>query len=170
MSKEKEDAIKIESEKLVAFQTELQKKEVFAKVSSHAMEIFNTLKPVLSQDPAKAKNQMQDFADKLKSYEYDIQGEQVIVLKDGKILEDNHGHRVPFEKVVKETAERYYDFHQVDPKKSPSNNGDDKNKGNKGPVLEAPKNSADYFKTLADSSIPANVRTEYREKYGKQFS
>lgn len=168
LSKEKEEGIKAESEKLVKFQTELQKKEVFASVSSKAMDIFNTLKPVLSQDPAKAKNQMTDFADKLKSYEYDIQGDQIIVLKEGKVLEDSHGHRIPFEKVVKETAERYYDFHIVDPKKIPSN-GDKDNKGAKINSLETPKNSAEFFKTLADTSIPIKDRNEYKAKHEKQF-
>lgn len=168
LSKEKEEAIKVESEKLVKYQTELQKKEVFASVSTKAMEIFTSLKPVLSTDSNKAKNQLVDFAEKLKGYEYDIQGDQIVVLKDGKVFEDSHGHRVPFEKVVKETAERYYDFHMVDSKKSPTNT-DDKNKGAKTALLEAPKTSAEYFKTIADSRIPIQERNDYIAKYEKQF-
>lgn len=169
LSKEKEDSVKIESEKLIKFQTEIQKEKVFTAVSSKAMDIFNSLKPVLSQDPIKAKNQLIDFAEKLKTFEYDMQGDQIVVLKDGKVLEDSHGHRILFEKVVKDTAERYYDFHIVDPKKTPSNNTDDKNKGKKTATLEAPKNSAEYFKTVGDSSIPLTERNEYIAKYEKQF-
>lgn len=171
LSKEKEDAIKAEAEKLTQFKTEIEKEKTFNSVAEKAMGIFTGLKPILSQDAGKAKNQLADFVDKLKSYEYqyDSENDLIVVLKDGKVLEDKHGHRIPFEKVVKETAEKYYDFHVTDPKNSPGN-GKEKNSNQKGSILEAPKNSAEFTKTLGDSSISAKDRLEYKTKYEKLFN
>lgn len=170
LSKEKEEAIKTEAEKLTQFKTEIEKEKTFNSVAEKAMGIFTGLKPILSQDAGKSKNQLADFVHKLKSfeYQYDSENDLIVVLKDGKVLEDKHGHRIPFEKVVKETAEKYYDFHVTDPKNSPGN-GKEKNSNQKGLILEAPKNSAEFTKTLGDSSIPAKDRLEYKTKYEKQF-
>ncbi|MES2395670.1 MAG: hypothetical protein V4549_06690 [Bacteroidota bacterium] len=173
LTKDKEDAVKAETEKLTQFQTEQKKKETFSSVSSKALDFFNSLKPILSTDQTKAKNQMNDFVDKLKGYEYEVQDDdKIIVLKDGKVLEDGHGNRVPFEKVVKETADKYYDFHQAE-KRSNAGNGKDEEAGKAGSSkspLTVPKNADEFYRTVADSSIPAKDRAEYQTTYEKQFT
>lgn len=163
--KEKEDAIKAESEKLTTFQKELQAKETFNSVSQKALEIFNSLKPILSTDPVKAKNQLQDFTDKLKSFEYDLQNDKILVSKEGKLLEDDHGNRIPFEKIVRDTAERYYDFHKADPRSSPGN-GKEKDAGQKF-QFDVPKNEQQYAEMISDTKRSVEERTAIKEAYQK---
>lgn len=172
LTKDKEDAVKAESDKLAQFQTEQKKKETFSSVSSKALDYFNSLKPILSADQTKAKNQMNDFVDKLKGYEYEVQeDDKIIVLKDGKVLEDGHGNRIPFEKVVKETADKYYDFHKAEQRSSAGNGKDDTgSSGSSTSPLSVPKTSDEFNKTIADSSIPVKDRMEYKGKYEKQFN
>lgn len=165
LQSEKEAAIVAESAKLTKFQGEIKAKEAFSAVSNKAMELFNSYKPVLSKDPVKAKNQMEDFVGKLKGFEYDIQADKIIVLKDGKVVEDSHGNRVPFEKLVKQEAERYYDFHVADPRQAPAN------KNGQAPPktfdFEVPKNPEQYAKMIGDSSRPVDERMAIKEAYEK---
>jgi len=98
ISSEKDAAVNAVQSDFDKFKSELKNKETFSSVASKAMDLFNGLKPILSSDAVKAKHQMEDFVSKLKGYEYEIQGDKVIVLKDGKVLEDDHGNRIPFEK------------------------------------------------------------------------
>jgi hypothetical protein len=171
LTKEKEEAISAESNKLTQFQSELKKKDTFNTVANKAMSIFNGLKPILSSDTNKAENQKALLTEKLSGYEYDIQGDQIIVLKEGKILEDKHGNRIPFETVVKTTAETYYDFHVTDPKQAPANGKATPN-GTAAPksTLVAPKSEQEYNNVLVDSKIPVAERLAFQSEHSSKFS
>lgn len=165
---EKEEAIVAESKKLEQFHSELKKKETFNNVSKKALDIFSTLKPILSKDTQKATNQMGDFIEKLKGYEYDIQGDEIIVLKDGKVLEDKHGNRIKFDKVIKDEAEKRYDFYVADSRTAPANGKDGIGTStNKTFSFELPKNQAEYDSMISDSKIPAAERMAAKEAYLK---
>lgn len=167
LSSEKEAAVQSVQGEFDKFKSELKNKETFSSVASKAMDLFNGLKPILSSDAAKAKHQMEDFVSKLKGYEYEIQGDKVIVLKDGKVLEDDHGNRIPFDKIVKETANKYYDFHVTDPKSSPGNG----KAGSEGatPKLEivVPKTEQEYAAAIADTTKTLEERGAIKEAYQK---
>lgn len=166
--KEKEEAILAESKKLTQFQSELKRKETFSNVSNKALTYFSSLKPILSKDPIKAETQMRDFVEKLQGYEYDIQGEEIIVMKDGKVVEDKHGNRIKFDAIVKSEAEKRYDFHQAEPRTSPAN-GKDKDGNTTSPAFsfELPKNQAEYDSMISDSKIPIAERMAAKEAYQK---
>lgn len=170
LTKDKEDAIAAESSKLTQFQTELKRKETFNNVANKAMSYFNSLKPILSSDNTKAENQRALLTEKLGSYEYDIQGDKIIVLKDGKVLEDEHGNRIPFEKVVKQTADAYYDFHVTDPKSAPANGQAKPNGKEVKSNLEAPKSQQQFLDVIANSKIPVSERVAYENEYAAKFS
>jgi hypothetical protein len=171
LSSEKDAAVQAEQEKFNKFQSELKNKETFSSVASKAMDLFNGLKPILSSDAAKAKHQMEDFVSKLKGYEYDIQGDKVIVLKDGKVLEDEHGNRIPFEKIVKETANKYYDFHVTDPKSAPGNGKAGEEGGEKKKVeIVVPKSEQEYAAAIADSTKSLEERGAIKEAWSKNNS
>jgi len=170
LTKDKEDAIASESSKLTTFQTELKRKETFNNVANKAMSYFNSLKPILSSDASKAENQRALLTEKLSGYEYDIQGDKIIVLKDGKVLEDDHGNRIPFEKVVKQTAESYYDFHVTDPKSAPANGKQTPNGTSVKSTLEAPKSHQHFIETIGNSKIPAAERIAYESEHAAKFS
>lgn len=170
LTKDKEEAIAAESGKLTSFQTELKRKETFNNVANKAMTYFNSLKPILSSDATKAENQRALLTEKLGGYEYDIQGDKIIVLKDGKVLEDDHGNRIPFEKVVKQTAESYYDFHVTDPKSAPSNGQAKPNGKEVKSTLEAPKTQQQFIETIANSKIPVEERKAFEAEHAAKFS
>jgi len=153
--------------KLNQFQTELSKKETFNKVANKGLELFHSLKPVLSKEPSKAKKQESLFIEKLQNYEWDLQnnGDRIVPLKDGKVFENAQGHAVAFEKLVKDIASEYFDFHIADDKNSPANknlpNGDQKKTFN----FEAPKSANEYAAFVGDSSKTIEERDAYKEAF-----
>jgi hypothetical protein len=169
LTKEKDEAVKLEQNKFVEFENGIKKKETFGSVANKAIEIFNNLKPILSKDPSKQANQLEDFKAKLGTYEYEIQGDRILVLKDGKALEDAHGNRIPFEKIVKETADRYYDF-QVAEQRSSAANQNQQNSNNQGKTfnIQVPKTEAEYTAFITDKSKPIEERTAVQEAWMKQ--
>lgn len=167
LSSEKEAAVLAVQGEFDNFKSELKNKETFSSVASKAIDVFNSLKPVLSTDATKAKRQMEDFVTKLKEFDYEIQGDKIIVLKDGKIHEDSHGNRIPFEKIIKEKADMYYDFHATDPKSSPGNGKPEGDGAAKKFEVVVPKTEQDYAAAIADSSKPLEERLAIKEAWTK---
>lgn len=169
LTKEKDDAVKAEQDKFNDFQNGIKKRETFSSVAKKATEIFNALKPVLSQDSNRANNQMELFVDKLKDYDYEIQDERIVVLnKDGSVFEDSHGNRIQFEKLIKDTASKYYDFHVAEKRTIPDNKTE-AGKGGANPInIQVPKTEAEYAAIIADSSIPLKDREAIKEAYASK--
>lgn len=164
LTQEKEEAVAAKEKEFNDFKQEQSKRETFSSVSSKALEVFNSLKPMLSKDAAKAKNQMEDFVAKLKSYDYEIQGDKVVVLKDGKVVEDAHGHRISFENIVKETAHKYYDFYEIEQRQS-SGNGKQEQNGQAAKKIEVPTNEKEYAAVISDPTIDVKERRAISEAY-----
>lgn len=95
------------------FKSTISKREAFAKVKELALTQLEELNPVLSDNPTRAANQKQVFIRELENLEYEFteDGKEIKALKkDGKILQNAHGHVIQFKDFVKQTAEGYYDF------------------------------------------------------------
>ena len=106
-------AAKAEGEtKLKEYQDGVAKEKTFSKVASKADLELQKLKPILSKDPEKAKNQKKLLLQTLEGFTYEENGDELVVLKDGKRHEDNHGRPITFASLVKETANQYWDFEQ----------------------------------------------------------
>lgn len=102
------------------------------------------MRPVLPTNPTAAAVARQEFIEKFQSYDYEITPEgKIVVMKDGKRVEDQHGHAVDLARLVKQETERRFDLAVQD------------NKGNAG---NADKHQA-----------PGNMRfkdeAEYQEKF-----
>lgn len=151
--------------KLSGFQTELSKKETFSKVASKALELFHSLKPVLSKDAAKIKASEQIILNDLSKYDWEIQGDRFVPLKDGKILETANGNPIAFDKLVKDSTNFYFDVHAIDPKQSAGNQKSDANKQVFN--FEVPKTDAEYTKMVSDSSKSIEERQAIKEAYMK---
>lgn len=106
-------------EKFDAREAEIKGEKVFNDISSEAMSLLDSMKPILSSDANKANNQKSWFIKELQQYQYDIQEGRKIVLKDGKVLEDEHGNRIDFDSFVKNIADKFYDFNASDQRSSP---------------------------------------------------
>lgn len=168
---EKDKAIadaKAEGEaKLGEFQKELSKKETFGKVSTNILDLFHKLNPVLSADPVKRKAQEELFVERFQGYEFEIQGERTLILKDGKVIEDDHGNRLTIEKMVKDTAAKYYDFHAAEAKKNAGNSAD-QNKNVTPITITVPKNDDEYAAALFDKTKTTEEKNLIKEAYAKQ--
>lgn len=116
MEKELNDQIKAakaEGEaKLKEFQDGVAKEKTFSKVATKADLELQKLRPILSKDPEKAKNQKKLLLQTLEGFTYEENGDDLVILKDGKRHEDQHGKPISFASLVKETANQYWDFEQ----------------------------------------------------------
>lgn len=161
-----QEITKVKSEgeqRLTEFQKEMSRKETMKTVAEKALELFHGLKPVLSSDAIKAKKQEELLIDKLTGFEYELQDGRIVVLKDGKVLEDAHGNRVAFDKIVKELTTTYFDLHVTDPKGSPGNKTGQTKTFN----FEVPKNDAEYARVMSDKTIALEERLAIKEAYSK---
>lgn len=96
--------------KLNEREAQYKKGETFGSVSKKALDILAAMNPVIPGNAMVATNIQNAFLSSLKGYEFDIQGDRVVVMKDGKVLEDGHGHSMEFDKLVKDTAGGYYEI------------------------------------------------------------
>jgi len=103
------------------FKTQSQKKQVMDVVTSKAWDVVAAKNPILSENQTVAENRKRDFLAKFNGYDYDLQDGKIIVLRDGKRLEDAHGNLKPFEAVVIELAELNFDFRAQEPRGNAGN-------------------------------------------------
>lgn len=167
---ERENAFKTEKKELEDGYNqkiaEFGKKETFNRVSKKALSIMDGLNLVLSEDPTKASNQKNVILNALKDFDYQDNEakDDFIVLKDGKRHEDEHGHGVVFESLVKNLSLNYYDQRQADDRSTPPGQDDKGHKG-KFSVKNLPKTEAEYAKFMTDTSIPIEDRMAVKEAY-----
>lgn len=157
---------------ITELKAQYQGKEVFAKVAAKAIEIFEAMKPVLSDDPKKAAAQKQVLLDRLQGYQYEEVEGKFIVSKDGKVVENTFGHKAEFEDLVKEIGETYFDFRKAEDRESP--NGDkakqkqDDSKNKSTYTGKFPKDESEYLKMQNDSNIPLKDRIAINDYWEKQ--
>jgi len=128
------------------FKTSQQRGQVMGVVTERAWSVVAAKNPILSENQTVAENRKRDFLAKFSGYDYDLQDGKIIVLKEGKRLEDEHGNLKPFESVVLELAALNFDFRAQSDK---GNAGND-NKGQTGTVVisEKPTTKEEYALSL----------------------
>lgn len=152
---------------IIAKDKEYHRKEVFGNVSKEAIRIFESLNPILSADPERAANQKADFIEKFSGYDFENVEGKYIITKDGKVLEDNHGHKVDFSNFVKDTAGRYFDFKVAEDRSAPGKQNNQNPKTSFNGTL--PKTKEEYLKTITDTSIPLADRLAIKEAAPAEF-
>ncbi|WP_179022049.1 hypothetical protein [Winogradskyella forsetii] len=143
---------------------DFSRKELFGKVEKRAISLLDSMNPVLSEDPVKAANQKKFLTLELQGLDFQQEGDEFIPLKDGKRLEDGHGHGITFEKFVKGKAASLYDFKQADDRGTPPPGGD----GGSGGSTKAPKSEAEYAKVMSDRSIPLEERQKIKANWNNK--
>lgn len=166
---ERENRFKTEKEQLIEEHQsklkEFSRKETMGKVSNKALDILDSLNPVLSEDPVRAKNQRNFLLRELDSLDFQINDSgNIIPLKDGKILEDQHGHSVNFEDFVSNKAKALYDFKQAPERGTPPSGGGNGSGGGS----QKFKSEAEYAKYMSDRSISLEDRKKAQESWNKQ--
>jgi len=147
------------------------KEKIFNNVSSKALEILDSLKPILSSDPQKAAKQKQILLNELKGYEFDEVDGKIVVMKDGKVVEDDHGYRVDFAEIVKTHASEYFDFQAAKEDRTAPNSNNPSNSGSQGKSSysgKLPKSEEEYSQMISDENIPLAERVQIKEAWQAQ--
>lgn len=148
----------------------------FKTVESRALATLDGLKPVLPGNPEIAANQKSWFVGALKDYQFDLQdGDRVVVMKDGKVIEDGHGNSLEFGDLVKQTAARFFEFQK-------NNGGGNSGNDNQNPAgggsagndypsgVQKPKNLDELAVVLKDNTIALADRQKIAEVYEQENS
>lgn len=158
--------------KLTEIQSNYKKEETFSAVKSKALSILEGLKPVLPGDPTVANNQKGWFVGALKDYEFDLQDDRVVVMKEGKVIEDNHGNSLGFDELVKSTASKFFEFQKNNGGGNAGNNNDGAGASGGSTGYPAgvtkPKTFEELAKILNDESIKTEDRQIVYEVYEKE--
>lgn len=179
LKKAKDDA----AAELNKVQATYKQEKTFAEVQKKALEILDSKKPILSSDATKAQRQKLLLLNDLKGFTFDIQGEgddaRIVVMKDGKVYEDNLGHAIEFDTLVNEKSDLYYDFEAADNRSAagnPNNKGvgaagGHANQGQKGGIrtlhgmtLKKPSSDREYAETYLKINSDAALKPEQRSE------
>jgi hypothetical protein len=147
---------------------EYSRKETFSTVSSVGLKILlEKVKPKFPESDIAKQTQLDLFIKQFENYNYTITSDskgnpQILILKpDGSRLEDEHAHAIPFEKLVSETAERFFDI----PKSQERSSGAGKPAGGgegKKYSFTKPQSEAEYSKML--QQIADDTSLSFAEK------
>lgn len=163
---EQAQALRDEYEARIAeLQTGYERKERFGKVQEKIVEFFDGLKPVLPSNPSAAANVRREFLSRFADFDYELTEDgQVIVKKDGKRVENRHGHAVSLADLVKQEAELRFDFAKADPRGSAGNNGNPPAGGESGSGdWKAPKDRNEYLARLYDNKTTHEERLKLHD-------
>lgn len=159
---------------LQAIKDEQKKAETFAVVKTKALSVLEGLKPIKSTNAEVATTIQNLFLNTLEGYEYDTTTpDRTIVLKDGKVVEDAHGHSLILEELVKTNAPKFFEFEKNNGgSNGGNNNGQAPAGGGTGGYpagITKPKTLEELSKIVNDDKIPSADRMIVVETYEKEF-
>lgn len=148
-----------------------------AVAKAKALDELAKLEPVLEENEQVATTRKKIFADALEAYDFDLQGDNLVVMKDGKVLDDGHGNTKAFSDLVKETAASHFVFKANNGGGNSNNHnapdGSD-NPGNKGAypttIAKKPTNIEELGKIVNDKTIPLADRQMASKIYQEEYS
>ena len=89
--------------KLTEVESAAKKAQTFSSVKDNALAILEGLNPIYAKNPKVATTIKNQFLNELQGFEFERQADgSWLVTKDGKIVEDGHGHSKSFEDIIKE--------------------------------------------------------------------
>lgn len=139
----KTDYEKLQSE-YETFKSQSTRKQVMDVVAGRAWDVVAKKNPILSENATIAENRKRDFLRKFEGYNYQLQDEKILIEKDDKRLEDDHGNPKLFEDFVLELAEMNFEFQKQEEK----GNAGNKDKGGAVVVTEKPTTKAEYSSAM----------------------
>lgn len=148
---EKERVPKEEYEKVLTeheqFKSMAVKREVLAQVKPKVWATVTSMSPKLPTDPKVAETYRNSFLNTFDSYDYQIENDDILILKDGKRIEDNFGNPLKFQDFVKSNASSYFEFNKQEPKGGAGNQNGATNTG--AVTSPMPKSWDEFNKTRA---------------------
>jgi len=136
------------------------RESMFSKVKERAFAELDNLRPILPEDAKKAQKWKEKYIEDFRAYDFTEQDGTIVVLKDGKPLQDQHGYNKSFADLVKETAAEMFDFQTADDRTSPGNRQQQSN-------IIAPRNEEEFIQKMREAKTPeeqAKVMESYQSK------
>lgn len=163
------------STKLTEIETRFKTESTFKSIEERALATLDGLKPVLPGNPEVASNQKKWFVSALKDYQFEIQdGNRVLVMKDGKVVEDGHGNSLDFSELVKNTASQFFEFQKNNGGGNAGNSNNDQTStgdDNAYPAgITKPKTLEELSKIVNDRNIPIADRQKVAEVFEQENS
>ena len=136
------------------------RESMFSKVKERAFAELDNLRPILPEDAKKAQKWKEKYIEDLRAYEFIEDSNGIVVLKDGKPLQDSHGYNKSFADLVKETAAEIFDFQTAESRSSAANQQTQSN-------FAAPRNEEEFIQKMREAKTPeeqAKVMESYQSK------
>ena len=146
-------------EKIVAKDREFANVRLFEKVRDKALASLAVRNPLLPSDPRKAQVWKDTYLNELRQakYQENEDGSIAVLDKDGKALQNAHGHLVSFDEFEREIADKYFEYPVAEDRSSPGNK-DEKKSGNI--PANMPKSEEEYYSRLKNPEITPKERIE----------
>lgn len=111
--------------KVTGLETAQKRAGTLATVGTRAWDAAMALNPAIPKTQAVADTTKANFLKEFEAFDYDIQpdGKTILLMKDGKVHTDAHGHNVTLDDFTKATAAKYYEFAANNGGGSPNNGG-----------------------------------------------
>ena len=136
------------------------RESMFSKVKERAFAELDNLRPILREDAKKAQKWKEKYIEDFRAYDFTEQDGMIVVLKDGKPLQDSHGYNKSFADLVKETAAEIFDFQTAVSRSSAANQQTQSN-------FAAPRNEDEFIQKMREAKTPeeqAKVMESYQSK------
>ena len=153
--------------KLTEVESAAKKAQTFSSVKDNALAILEGLNPIYAKNPKVATTIKNQFLNELQGFEFEGQADgSWLVTKDGKVVEDGHGHSKSFEDIIKETSESYFEFQENNGGQNAGNENKDNGSGGNVTVPKF-KNQAEADAYAANESIPLEQRIKALDEYAQ---
>ena len=164
--KEKTNLLEEYQNKIDEIKSTYEGEKVFSTVNKNAMSVLKALNPILPANQEIANNQINAFLDKFKEFNFEIQDDRVVVMdKDKKVIQDQHGNTRNFDDIVKERASSFWEF-QANNGGSGSGNNPQGGNGGQG-ARKAPKTLEELTNIMNDKSIDGAEKLLIAEEFEK---
>lgn len=152
------------AQQVESLKKDYSRKENFAKVSSILDTFWESEGFVFDEDPIRASNKKQDLKEKFAGYDYEIKGDQIIALKDGKPIENEFGHKVDFKDLATGVTSKFYAKKVTDKRSSPHTPGNENQNDPQGAAKKytgvMPKTQEEFDSMYNDRNIPIDHKLE----------
>lgn len=156
--------------KIEEMQTSAKKDSTFAVIRENANAVLESFNPIFAKNKNVAANIKNQFLNELKGYDYDQQPDgSWLVTKDGKVIDDAHGHSKSFEDIVRSVSENYFDFAENNGGSNAGNQNRDDRSGSGGTAPRF-KNQSEADAYSLNEAIPLDQRIKAMEDWNSQNS
>lgn len=145
--KQWEEKLSAKQKEFEDYKTGIERSTRVNKAKDKVNEIFAALNPILPKDPARAENQKRIFLSQFDGFDYELTDDGIVILNEGKRMEDAQGYPVKFDDFVKEKVTSLYDLQAQNPKGSSQNSNDNRQQQpqqGKNGINMNPRNEAEY--------------------------